>query len=181
MADGPGWVTDTSTYTHLWRAGHQNLLRDLAPGGIVLVPTDVSDEIENGRSGHPNIGSVASTPWAQLAVLTQTEVWTQLQVKAALGGGPTEHLGECAVIACARQRRLVALIDDRAAIAQAERLMVTSHSTLWIVIEAWRSLFDGDRSQAECVVDDLLATDMRLPVDSGSELWTHAYEEGLLP
>lgn len=49
------WVVDTSTYTHLSRAGHLNLLHQLAPGGIVVVPAEVDAEIQNGRHKYPGI------------------------------------------------------------------------------------------------------------------------------
>jgi predicted nucleic acid-binding protein len=181
VTDGSGWVTDTSVYTHLWRAGHADLLRDLAPGGVLLVPDDVDTEIQAGQINYAGIGDVASTPWAKLTVLTEEEVGTQLLIKAAMGGGPTEHLGESAVIACAKHRQLTALLDERRAIAQATQRGVASHDTLWLVIEAYTTVFNFDRSRTVRVVDDLIATDMYLPIDSGESLFLWAYEEGLLP
>lgn len=181
MPEPPLWVVDTSTYTHLWRAGHAYLLEELAPGCMILVPSDVEAEIDRGRDVHPGIGSVGSTAWVRRTVLAEDEVWTQLQVKAALGGDPRQHLGECAVIACAAHRDLVALLDDRAAIEQADLRGVTSHDTLWLVIEAYKRLFNCDRPRTAGVIDDLLCTDMWLPITSGDSVLTWAYEEGLLP
>lgn len=181
MADKPKWVLDTSTFTHLCRAGHEEVLAQLAPGGVVVIPDDVNSEIEKGRESHPNIPSVSAVSWAELAVLTQAEVWTQLSVKAELGGGPTEHLGECAVIACALHRGYVAILDERAAITQADFRDVPSHDTLWIVVEAYKVLFGRDRTRAAQIVDDLLATGMYLPIDNGEGLLAWAYREGLLP
>jgi predicted nucleic acid-binding protein len=175
------WVTDTSVYTHFSRAGHAYILRDLAPGGIILVPDDVDAEIQDGQARYPGIAGVGATSWAQLTVLTEDEVGTQLLVKAAMGGGPTQHLGECAVIACAMHRGLTALLDERSAIVQADLRGVPSHDTLWLVVEAYATLFAYDRVRAAQVVDDLIATDMYLPVDSGEALFSWAYEEGLLP
>ena len=60
-------------------------------------------------------------------------------VKAQMSGQDNEHLGECAVIACAYHRDMVAILLDRAAIEQADRLHVPTHDTLWIVIEAYKS------------------------------------------
>lgn len=180
-AEPTGWVTDTTTYTHLCRAGHEGLLAELAPGGIVLVPSQVDEEIERGRDRYPSIPSVSAVPWAKVVVLDETEFWTMLEVKAQMGGAAEEHLGECAVIACALHRGMVALLDERAAIAQAERLGVQSRDTLSIVVEAYVSLFDRDRSRAAKVVDDLLETDMKLPMDSGESLFSWAYQQGLLP
>lgn len=181
MVDHPRWVIDTSAYTHLCRAGHSDLLEELAPGGVVLVPTEVNVEIENGRTGYADIQAVAAVSWAEFAVLTDEEEWTKLLVKAELGGGPFEHLGECAVIACAHHRGLIAVLDEREAITQADALEVRSVDTLWIVVEAYKTIFGRDRSRAAQVVDDLLATGMYLPISSGESLFTWAYEEGLLP
>ncbi len=181
MPDATTWVTDTSAYTHLSRAGHAEILERLAPGGVILVPDDVNTEIHAGQALNAGIADPASTSWAQLTVLTEDEVGTQLMVKAALGGGPTQHLGECAVIACAKHRGYTALLDDRSAITQADLRGVQSHDTLWLVVEAYVSLFAFDRDRATRVVDDLLQTDMYLPIDSGESLFAWAYEEGLLP
>jgi predicted nucleic acid-binding protein len=172
---------DTSTYTHVCRAGHADILKNLAPSGVVIVPTDVNTEIEQGRERYEGIPAVSSVGWAEIAVLSEDEVWTQLGVKAQMGGRPDEHLGECAVIACARHRNMIAILDERAAVAQADRLNVPTHDTLWIVIEAYKSLYQRDRDLTARVVDDLLDTGMFLPLASGESLLTWAYEQGLLP
>lgn len=181
VSDRRRWVVDTSAYTHLSRAGHADLIERLAPAGVVLIPAEVSAEIDRGRDLHRGIPAVSVVPWAELTVLTDDEVWTEILVKARMGGDPTSHLGECAVIACARHRDLVAILDERAAIEQALGLGVTTYDTLWMVVEAYKSLFDRDRDRTARVVDDLLETGMYLPVDSGEELMVWAYEEGLLP
>ncbi|WP_460753663.1 hypothetical protein [Myceligenerans cantabricum] len=172
---------DTSTYTHLHRAGHADLIPRLAPDGIVLVPGEVVSEIEAGCQNYPDIVPVESVAWATTVVLTEGEAWTQLEIKAQLGGRPLQHLGESAVVACAHHRGLIAVLDDRAGVAQADRLGVPTIDTLWIVVEAYKALLDRDRAVAAQIVDDLLATDMYLPVDSGESLFSWAYEKGLLP
>ena len=172
---------DTSTYTHLCRAGHSDIIKSLAPEGSVIVPTYVNQEIELGRDKYQGIPAATSVGWAEVAVLTEDEEWTMLGVKAQLGGRHNEHLGECAVIACAVHRNMTAILDERAAIAQACRLHVPVHDTLWIVIEAYKELYERDRDRTAKVVDDLLDTGMYLPVASGESLLTWAYEQGLLP
>ncbi|WP_349829274.1 hypothetical protein [Brevibacterium litoralis] len=174
-------MIDTSVFTHIARAEHLDTLRDLAPGEIVVIPTDVHDEIQRGRELHTGIPDPSALPWLTLTALSDEEVLTQLQVKAELGGSSLKNLGECAVIACAEHRGLTALLDDRQAIAQAKVHGVPHHDTLWLVIEAYATTFDHDRTAAEQMVDDLLATDMYLPVDSGESLFAWAYTEGLLP
>lgn len=175
------WVIDTSAYTHLCRAGHSDLIWRLAPEGIVVVPCDVNDEIEQGRELYSSIPAISSVDWAEIAILTEDEVWTQLSVRAQMSGQGSEHLGECAVIACAHHRNMIAILDERAAIEQADRLQVPNYDTLWVVIEANKKLHEFDRDRTACVVDDLLETGMYLPITSGGSLISWAYEEGLLP
>ena len=172
---------DTSTYTHLCRAGYACVIERLAPGGVVLIPHEVGVEIENARDDYTGIPSVASACWAKLAILTDDENLTAMQVKSALGGGLRQHLGESAVIACARHRRLIAVLDDRAAVEQAERLGVESVDTLWIVVQAYKFIYARDRDKVIALVDCLIATEMYLPFRSGTELFDWAYNEGILP
>ena len=181
MTDPRRWVMDTSAYTHICRSGHADIIQKLAPSGVVIVPTDVNTEIEHGRERYAGILAVPSISWAEIAVLSEDEVWTQLGVKAQMGGRPDEHLGECAVIACARHRNMIAILDERAAVAQANRLHVPTHDTLWIVIEAYKQLYQRDRDLTARVVDDLLSTGMYLPLASGESLLAWAYEQELLP
>lgn len=175
------WVIDTSVFTHLCRAGHSSILSQLAPGGLVLVPDDVSFEIDRGRDRYPDIPSVADATWVELTTLTDDEELTQLLIKADMAGKPRAHLGECAVIAVAHHRGHVALLDDKAATWQAERRGVEARSTLWLVIEACKQADRIDRIKATTMADDLLRTGMWLPVTSGEGLLAWAYEEGLLP
>jgi predicted nucleic acid-binding protein len=172
---------DTSTYTHLCRAGHACIIAKLAPGGVVLIPVEVDVEIQRGRDKYPGIPSSSDTPWAEIAVLSDDEQWTAMKVKAALGGGSEEHLGESAVIACAYHRGLVAVLEERAAVEQANLRNVSSIDTMWIVMAAYKSLFGRDRARVIAVVDDLLGTGMYLPFSSGEALFAWAYCEGLLP
>jgi predicted nucleic acid-binding protein len=172
---------DTSTYTHFCRSGHSDIIEGLAPDKVVLIPSEVNTEIETGRERYSDIPAVASVGWAEIAVLTEDEIWTQLEVKAQMGGQSVEHLGECAVIACAYHRNMTAILDERAAVAQAERLEVHTRDTMWIVIEAYKGLYCRDRGRTAQVIDDLLATGMYLPLPSGASVMCWAYEEGLLP
>lgn len=71
------------------------------------------------------------------------------------------------------------LVDDAVAARAARRDGVDVHGTLWLVANGVRFGM-LDRTDAERIVDDLAATDMRLPVD-GRGFFAWAYEEGLLP
>lgn len=180
MDDRP-WALDTTSFTHLCRAGHATLFERLAPGGIVVVPLEVCQEVDDGRAKYPGIPDPAAASWVNQIVLDDDENLTLLGIKAQMGGIGTKHLGECAVIASSKHRGFVAILDERDAIGQAERLSVPWHDTIWIVIHAYKSAGIVDRDGAEAIIDDLLDTGMYLPLRSGSELFAWAYKEGLLP
>lgn len=146
-----------------------------------MIPYEVDCEIQKGRDKYPDIPAVNAAGWAQVTVLNDEEEWTALQVKAALGGGLHEHIGESAVIACARHRRLTAVLDDRAAVEQAEQHSVRWIDSMTIVVKAYKDLYGRDRESTVRLTEDLLATEMFLPFRSGEELFGWAYEEGLLP
>lgn len=88
-----------------------------------------------------------------------------------LGGGTREHVGECAVIACAKHRGLVAVLDERAAVAQANAHAIPCLDTMRIFAQAHSAVFGRDASKTVALVDALLETGMWLPVKSGSELF----------
>jgi predicted nucleic acid-binding protein len=162
---------DTSTFTHFCRAGYLHILGALAPQAVVIVPREVEIEIDNARECYIGVPLLHQVPWASRTFMTEDEEWTATEVKAALGGGSEEHLGESAVIACARHRGLVAVLDDRAAGEQAKRFEVQSINTMRIVANVHKTVFNGDQNQTISLVDALLDTDMRLPVKSGAELF----------
>jgi hypothetical protein len=165
------WVMDTSTFTHFCRAGHEHILGTLAPQGVVLVPREVELEIEVARNLHAGVPSLDSVTWANRIFMNDDEELTALQVKVVLGGGTREHVGECAVIACAKHRELVAVLDERAAVEQAKAHHVVSVDTMRIVADAHKTAFAGDPSKTVALVDALLETGMWLPVKSGAELF----------
>ncbi|MEU2172865.1 MULTISPECIES: hypothetical protein [Nocardia] len=174
---------DTSTFTHFCRAGHQDILRRLAPQGLILIPDTVNGEVEEGRDRGYDIPSITELPWVELGVLTFEEADTQLQIKVDMpsmkGDGPRKNLGECAVLACAVHRQMVAVIDDRDARSQARQRGVRFVTSMWIIAEACKTLDDIDSEAAERIYENLLATHMRLPTVESFVGW--AYEVGLLP
>lgn len=174
---------DTSTFTHFCRAGHQDVLRRLAPQGLILIPDTVHGEVENGRELGYDIPSIAELPWAELGVLTEDEADTQLVIKvdmpSAKSDPPRKNLGECAVLACAIHRNMVAVIDDAGARAQANQRDTNFVTSMWIVAAAYKELDDVDSAAAEGIYENLRATGMRLPSADSFIGW--AYEVGLLP
>jgi len=74
----------------------------------------------------------------------------------------------------------IAIIDEVVArtIGNRERLQV--HGSLWLLIRSFKTRV-LDRATVEAIVDDLIATGMRLPVNTGEALFAWAYEAGILP
>ena len=69
MTDRRRWVIDTSAYTHLSRAGHGDLIAQLAPGGVVLLQVQVRDKIgaaPGGRGEHMGHGCFGGSGWGQV-------------------------------------------------------------------------------------------------------------------
>lgn len=181
--EGARWVMDTSTFTHFCRAGHHDILRRLAPQGLILIPDTVYAEVENGRDRGYDIPSIAELSWVELGVLTTEEIDSQLGIKVDIpskkGDPPRKNLGECAVLACAIHRNMVAVIDDGAARAQARQRGVRFVTSMWIIAAACKHLDDVDSAAAERIYEDLCATGMWLPPVDSIIGW--AYERGFLP
>ncbi|WP_343577800.1 hypothetical protein, partial [Mycobacterium sp.] len=83
---------------------------------MILIPDTVYTEVEDGRDRGYDIPSIVDVPWVELGVLTPDEEIEQLLIKAEMpsrkGEPPTKNLGECAVLACAVHRHMVAVLDD---------------------------------------------------------------------
>lgn len=176
-------MMDTSTFTHFCRAGQHDLLRRLAPQGLILIPDTVASEVQAARDLDHDIPSIADLAWVELGVLTPEEEMRQLLIKADMpsgkGDSPRKNLGECAVLACAIHRGMVAAIDDGDARTQARNRSVQYITSMWIIARAYKTLDDVDSDAAERIYEDLVATDMRLPRVESFIGW--AYEVGLLP
>ncbi|WP_024802136.1 hypothetical protein [Nocardia sp. BMG51109] len=174
---------DTSVFTHWHRAGHGEILRRLSPGGqVILIPDAVNAEVEVAREKYSGIPAIAECEWVKLVVLDSDEGAVQLAIQSDLGAEtPAEHAGEAAVIAYAHAHGCTAILDEREAISQADEYTVQARDSMWIIIEALHVLDDVDRGGAERIVDDLLATEMWLPVKSGASLVGWAYEVGYMP
>lgn len=124
-----------------------------------------------------------SLSWVEVGILTSVEERTQLDIKIDMptrrGDGPRKNLGECAVLACAVHRQMVAVIDDGDGRSQARQRGVTFVTSMGIIAEAWKTLDDIDSEAAERIYSDLLATDMRLPRTESFVGWAYGVE--LLP
>ncbi len=74
----------------------------------------------------------------------------------------------------------VAIIDEKAATNIGDANGIVAHGSLWLIIRAFKAKI-LDRATAEGIVNDLMATGMRLPVSDATALFAYAYEAGLLP
>jgi predicted nucleic acid-binding protein len=171
-------VFDTSCISHFARAGRLDVLERIADGRECVIPNEVATEIESGVDKFPALRSVASQLWLRIVELDFPETISAVEYKHQLGGGPRQHLGESAVLAYVKQFGGTAIIDDSAAVEIARLEGIPVRQTLGLVIHAYRSSI-LDRPTAETVVDQLVATEMRLPVD-GRGLFAWAYENELL-
>jgi predicted nucleic acid-binding protein len=172
-------VFDTTCLSHFARADHLDLLDTITAGYERLVTNEVMTEIYDGIATYPALGHVIGVQWLSIVELDIFEVVAAVGYKADLGGDPRRDLGECATLAVARSRSGTAVIDDRdaATVGRAHEISVSGTISL-IAGAVKRGVIDN--LTASGLVDDLVATDMRLPVDGQSFLpW--CVQHGLLP
>jgi len=113
--------------------------------------------------------------------LTGCKNWSRsLGIRGELGGGPERNNGEAAVLAWVTAHGGVAIIDEKAATNIGDANGIVAHGSLWLIIRAFKAKI-LDRATAEGIVNDLMATGMRLPVSDATALFAYAYEAGLLP
>jgi predicted nucleic acid-binding protein len=172
-------VFDTTALSHFARAGRLDVLDRVTSGYSRVIPNEVAAEIHRGVDTHPALSSVLTLNWLTIVELDFPEVVYAATFKAELGGAPLEHLGECAVLALVKRLDGIGIVDDWAARETAEQHGLTVRNTLTLICSAYKA-GELKREVVERLVDDLAATDMRLPVD-GTGLFTWAYEEALLP
>jgi predicted nucleic acid-binding protein len=144
-----------------------------------VIPNEVAQELQVGADQHPALQAIFSLPWLAIVELDLPTVIQVAAFKGELGGLPRQHLGESAVLALVKVHGGVGIIDDAAAKATARHHGLPVRGTLSLIILGHKQGL-LKRAEAESLVDQLTATDMRLPVD-GPGLFAWAYEQGLLP
>ncbi|WP_419926139.1 hypothetical protein [Candidatus Poriferisocius sp.] len=173
-------VFDNSPLSHFARAGKLNTLEELVHGYRCFVPVEVREEIVKGMVAFPDIAEALVVPWLEpIEIAEFRELAAFARYKSELGGGPHENTGEAAVLAWTSVHGGVAVIDERAGSRLAQRDGRLVQDSMWLVAQGVQSGI-LDRSEAENLVDDLRATDMRLPVN-GKEFFAWAYQKGLIP
>ena len=176
----PSLVFDNTPLSHFARAGRMSTLEAIVSPYRCVTPVEVRNEVHAGIAKMPDLADVLTARWLEAVELTDIhELAAFARYKSQLGGGPKENTGEAAVLAWAAVHGGVAIIDERAANRIAQRDDIAAHGSLWLVVKGFRQGKIG-RSAAETLVDELRATDMRIPID-GRRLFVWAYEQGLLP
>lgn len=173
-------VFDNTVLSHFARAGQLGALEELTSAHRCVVPAEVVGELVAGVREHPALTRVVGLPWLEIVELTEIdEVVAFARYKAEFGGGIERNNGESAVLAYAAAHHGIAVVDERAATRAARRDGLDVHGTLWLITNGIR---EGKlkREAAEQMVDNLAASDMKLPVD-GAGFLAWAYTEGLLP
>lgn len=173
-------IFDNTVLSHFARAGQLDTLEQLVRGCRCITTSEVAREIVGGIREHPALAQVLDRDWIEIVELDDvTEIVEFARYKGEFGGGPDRNNGESSVLAWAKVHGGTAVIDEDVATRSARRDGIPVHGTLWLVANGVR---DGGlkRDAAERIVDELAATDMRLPVD-GASFFAWAYREGLLP
>jgi predicted nucleic acid-binding protein len=175
----PALALDNTALSHFARGQRLEILKSLVGSYRCVAPVEVIRELSKGVDEHPALASAVALDWVETVELSSVEeVVAFARFKAELGGGAERNNGEAAVLAWISVNGGVGLIDERAARAIAEREGLEVHGTLWLIANAVRT-GQFTREEAADMVDDLIATGMRLPTD-GVGFVAFAIEEGLL-
>jgi predicted nucleic acid-binding protein len=174
-------VFDNTALSHFARAGRLSELELLTSTDICTTPNLVLDEVVRGIGEHSKLGAIVGLPWLRSTSLVEfEEVKAFATYKGAFGGGPDKNNGEAAVLAWVLVHGGTAIVDDEVARNAGIADGIEVHGSLWLIIRGFKR-GTIDRATAEAIVDDLIGTEMRLPVDSGRGLFAWAYQAGLLP
>lgn len=173
-------VFDNTPLSHFARAGRLDVLEDLVAAYRCITLAEVANELHAGLAEHPSLAKVLAAPWLEVIELRELdEIVAFARYKSELGGGPDRNTGEAAVLGWTAVHGGIAIIDERAGTRIAHRDGIDVHGTMWLVANGVRSGRLA-RPVAEQIIDELVATDMVLPVD-GAGFFAWAYDEGLLP
>jgi len=174
-------VFDNTPLSHFARASRLSELESVVCADECVTPGFVVEEIARGIAEYPSLDLVTGLPWLHTVEISEfAELTAFARYKGELGGGPNRNNGEAAVLAWTSVNGGVAIIDEEVARGAGTRDGIEVHGSLWLVVRGFRRGVLG-RATAEAVVDDLVASGMRLPIDNGASLFAWAYQEQLLP
>jgi predicted nucleic acid-binding protein len=174
-------VLDTTALSHFARAARMNELQAAVADDEPVLLAEVAAELIRGIPGYLSIGTATEGAWLKQVELEELpELAAFARFKGELGGGPDRNNGEAAVLAWVSVNGGIAIIDEVVARTIGRREGLQVHGSLWLLIRSFKNgVFD--RATVEGILDDLIATGMRLPVTTGPALFAWAYEAGILP
>jgi hypothetical protein len=146
----------------------------------------VRSELERGIRTYPELADVLAAEWCLDSRTRARDDETLLREAGALAPfaqrlvADNRHLGEAATLAWAQVHGAIAIVDDLAARAVGEAAGIEVHGSMWLVFV--RGVHAGilSRSEAEKLIDALLATGHRLPGATRADVFLWAEARGLL-
>ncbi len=159
-------VFDTGPLSHFARQSWLGVLKAVVGERQALIPDVVVDELSQGAQQDSRLQQVLDADWIERrSLVTDEEVAAFARFSALLVTG-SRNLGEAGVLALAAVTGGVAVVDDGAARRAADANRVAKRPTLALLCEAIRSDLLTVKL-VSAIADDLMATQYRLPFDSG--------------
>lgn len=171
-------VFDTSPLTHFAAGGWLGALKAVVGQRRAVVPDLVVDELKRGAATRYEVRSVLEAQWIEHHEMSsQSELIEYARFEKLLVGGGRNQ-GEAAALALAASIGAAVVVDDAAGRKAGRDAGLNVVPTLRLLCEAVQSQL-LTLELVEHLIDDLLATEYRLPLKSGEfRLW--AANNGLL-
>ena len=173
-------IFDAGPLSCFARAERMDALRDIASDARCVVTDVVLQEIERGVPAYPELQAVLDADWLDHVRLERLdELGLFAEYARVLGSSREKDRGEAATLAWAEAHGATAIVDERAATNVGRQRRVSTHGTLWLVLQGVNAgrLTEG---QADAIVGALLETGSWLPFGSAGEFIPWARREGLL-
>ncbi|MDQ0648541.1 putative nucleic acid-binding protein [Microbacterium natoriense] len=162
------YIFDDGPLSHFAEAGWLGLLGAYVGDGEALLPDTVHAELQRGVDLHGHLRSVLDASWLRVELLSTAADLSALATftNRLVGDDPLKNLGECGVLALAKTRGGIAVIDDRFARQVAKEEGIRFTTTLDLLLKLVQG---GHLSMAFAsrVADELLRTEYILPIGSG--------------
>jgi predicted nucleic acid-binding protein len=170
-------IFDATALHHFGRAGRLETLREVTEGFVRHVAQAVIDEIAEATERHAELAALPAVSWlTSVPCDSLDELKAFLRYAEALGSGERD-VGEAITLAWAEVHSAIAIVDERAGRSRGNARGVQLHGSLWLILRAY-SAGRLLQSEAQDLVDQLAAVDMRLPCD-GAGLFAWARANGI--
>lgn len=141
------YVSNTSPLTHLYRADALDVLPAVC--GAILIPDEVRSELRVGIARGRDVPDPDAITWLQVVAAEQPQDIAALRLGA----------GERGVLAVAREREAIVILDDGPARGAAKRLGLRVTGTVGVLVQARH---EGILSAVRPVLDRLEAGRFRM-------------------